>query len=379
MLFSLGLVLATEATRPSLWPSMAGIDPDSIGSIEILLNTPPVTSQEITDKIKELENVREMQEQAFLSEINAAFEAERTRVIGTVRQTVEKSSFIEINDEVTQRVRVKILPVQAISQGMDQVIQRLERLEKSRNQSEKRFIDIALKEFQTAADIYLSKLEETIKKPKCNGAFSFVEKSQMSPILNLRVGTKSGDIYPRIGTQVWQMQRRRDTVEANERDTILFLTRAILKAGNEELKKLTRPILVGADRVAAALATSMVELSKSGGSRKGKKVGSMLPLTKFNMDLPRILRKRLLDRSELEVDVHPPAENGPEVLVWVDGITKVEQENLKNQDYYYAEEKRLLLIEELAEMSAIVCSSSLIKKFIHFVPYLRYVCEIIKS
>jgi hypothetical protein len=361
--------IANALTRPPrLWPtpSKAGVDPDALGSIEILLNAPPVRTREITNKIRESDNLRETQEADFLSEINKTFEAERARVIYTVRQIVEslKSSFIQIDDEVTQRVRVKILPVQAISKRLDKIIQRIERLEKSRNQSEKRFIHIALKEFKTAADIYLKKLNEVIKKPKCSGTFSFAETSPMSPVLNLRVGTKAGEIYPRTGTQVWQMQNRRDTVEANERDTILFLTRAILKAGNEELKRLTRPLLVGVDRVAAVLATSMVELAKGENGGKGtkkKSAESILPLTKFNMDLPRILRKRLLDRSELEVDVHPPAEHGAEVLVYVDAITKVEQENLKNQDYYYAEEKRLLLIEELAEMNAIVCSSSFIK------------------
>ena len=76
------------------------------------------------------------------------------------------------------------------------------------------------------------------------------------------------------------------------------------------------------------------------------------------MDLPRILRKRLLDRSELELDIHPPAEHGAEALVWVDAITKVEQEKTKSLDDYYAEEKRLLMVEELNEMKNIVCSIS---------------------
>ena len=363
-----GLLSAAGAAAPAgLWPTpvKTELDPDALGNVEVLLIPPTSTSRKVTAAIDEQDKLRELREHNFLAKLNEKFETERTQFLRTVGWTVrlwklknkEGSSFVETKDAVTQRLRVKVLPVRAIADKQDKVLKRIWQLGTVRAKAERKFIRIALREMRTVGNIYVKKLKELLPNAgNCQPAASFLQTPSLSPVINLRVGTRTGEIYPRIATQVWDMEKRRDVVEANVRDTILFLTSAILKAGNDQLHKALKDERAGVARFGIS---SFLEAPKQDKTKDKKKSGmsSIAELMiKFNMDIPRIMRKRLIDEGEIELDVHPPAESGAEVLTMIDAITKAEQEQIRIFDQAYADDKILALNEALFEMSSIVCN-----------------------
>jgi len=275
----------------------------------------------VRERLRFLEGAREQTEMRFFAErLAATFEAWRGMMVEMVTGLVRQpGSLLEIPE---QQVRVKVKPSQYLRAR--EIVDFVTEVEKWRNASEIQFIRKGLNEFGRVFAFYKKELAKAIQRP-C-GLPSFLEESpsRISDNLNLRVSVDPSYGLVSVPALFNRLEDRRDVVEDNERQAVVRLTDELLAAGNQKIMEILGP------------ASAFLQIPT-------------VP------ELQRTLRKRLLEKSEIEVDFRPPIEDLYLVLKEIMGTYKLERIAVTQMNFEYLRAKSTVVSKRLGEMRRLIC------------------------
>ena len=245
----------------------------------------------------------------------------------------------------SQQVRVKILPAK------EKFYQMMLRLKVSLNLAsryagEVAFIATGLPEISLNANWWIRMFKAAAKR-SCRpvdrmdrrvSETSFLQvydaPSKISKILNLKVGIKPGSVYPRMATLIEDVFDKRDDTDANLRDALVEVSKLLYQAGADRIREY-RDI---PDKL-QKIQPSFLELP--------------YPL---NPAVKDILRQRLLGRSDLEVDFHPPEESSEDIAQQLDSLAEGENTMNNWRSFSYRRGQRIAMNAALVDMKSALCA-----------------------
>ena len=394
----LPLQIQAPENATSLWPIPYEKSPDQLPIISVNYVPPSDPYPEITKVLSQLENARESKKGTFIASLDASFKKAQKIVDKAVNSLISTWSLLEQGNSTSfafvplmssmtsnllnrpivnpglasfipeQQVRVKTLPSPPLG-GLSRIIRKIKILEKSKSFGEAFFFKLAKNELVKAANWWANQFKRESQK-KCAKlnlvarASSFIVESpsKISPILNLRLGIKSGAYFPRVYSLVEDMQNRRDIIEQNEREAVIELTRQLFTFGEKKLRKFLwgqgslNKLGQQNGQIKTGISRHEQELKQSDILRAISSQSFLEVPT--NPGLGMTLRQRAFNITDIELDVRGPEDDPADILASIDNLAKTERTVSRMITREYSQQLKDIRTVALENIREIFCPSS---------------------
>ena len=336
MIFFLGLVFACYST-----------DPDSLPSVEVLLVPPKEPFPEVQLELLRLRNAREAKEKQFertlidvyskeVRRIDASIQREASAIVSRLMDRSDSFLQTEKQDSPIESVVIHVGKISPIDTKVKQTIQRME---SKRSSEEDKQIRQAISEFRQMGNLILRRVKEGFRKHFRRVSQSLLQtgRSNIRDILNIRVGSSSTDdhlsdgaSFPSVVSMVEDEHEKRDESELVLLNSILFYTDKLCETA---VYSLNSTLSINLPRASFLETPSLV-------TRQAKSATKFAPPA-----FKRILRKRALSHSTVELNIEPPVMDDSSIVDQLNGILQTEMILKKSRIGAYIRAKRRLVKE----------------------------------
>ena len=353
------------------------VDPDTLPSVEVLLVPPKYPFPQIREQLNVIHDRREMKEKRAEQLVLVSYTAQLNRLKASIAQMIEpvvqplrtqwrEGMYYpmallqsEQNPHNVENVVIHVKPVPVPGTRVKSVI---DAINSKRDAEEEKQLSQGVSEFRQFSQILTGCLQRSLKKyfkPQARiRPISFLQQiirddqNGLNPVLNLRVGSSDigdglldGASYPSVVGMVEEENEMRNSAEATLLNEILYYSNQLVLESTNLIKLLLFPpsetIVPG----------GMSLLQIPGLSQATSSVGKLVPIPPA---VARVLRKRAMKHSTVQLDITPPKMDDWTVVDVLNASLEAHEALKKSRASAYIKVKREMAKEVRAEVDKLV-------------------------